>query len=186
MNGHSGSDRAEVAKCLAYLAAATGKQPTRETLEVYFELLADLSPEVLRQAARLAITHHQYATIPPVAKLREIAAEIQGKANGITAMEGLSGLRRLIRDHGGAYASPEDRAKARAKMPPVVSACLDAFGWDAFCSFENPEVLQAQWRMNWERVEKRHQQQAATPENLRIGGNRSARIDSSNFGRITN
>ena len=179
-----GSDRREVSLCLAYLAAATGKQVTREMVEVYYDLLSDLSPDVLMQCARMAVLHHKFATIPPVATLREIAAEIQGKTTELTAMEALQGVRKLINRFGGIYATPEDRQKAKGKMPSVVAACLDAFGWDAFCSSENPEVLQAQWRKNWDQVSSRETKQATRPDLMRINGDRGPRIDTQGFGQI--
>lgn len=157
----------EFAPLMAYLAAAAQKPAPAETVKVYFDLLNDIPVKVLEQAIRAAVVEHRYATIPPVATIREIASKIQGADHVMTAMESIAGARKLIGEAGGSHAGPEERSAAFAKMPPLVAACLRAFGWDNFCDSECRETLQAQWRMNWDAVAERQKRNAALPEDLR-------------------
>lgn len=154
-----------------------GKTATKEQVEVYFDLLNDIRADVLMEAARRAVMQHEFATIPPVATLRKIAAEIQGNVTGLSAMAALSGVRKLIREYGGAYADAEDMRKAMAKMPPQVAACVQAFGWMNLCESTNPDTLQAQWRMNWDATKEQFDKQAAT-----IGGMRLSVAEQSRLG----
>lgn len=156
----------EFSPLMAFLSAAVQKQVSAETVKVYFDLLNDIPIEILKQAVRAAVIEHQYATIPPVAKIRQIAAALT-RGPGMTAMESLAGVRRVVNQFGGGYASTEDREAAYRKMPPTVARCLQSFGWDRFCDSENPETLQAQWRMNWDQVQAREQRVEALPCDLR-------------------
>lgn len=75
----------EFAKVMAYIAAASQKPVSPETVEVYFDLLGDLDAEVLRSAAKEVVLNHEYATFPTVAALRKAAIEIQsGKSARLT------------------------------------------------------------------------------------------------------
>jgi hypothetical protein len=157
----------EFAPMLAYLAAAVQKPISLGTAKVYLDLLGDLPAKILEQAIRAAVIEHRYATIPPVAVIREIAAKIQGTTPTLTAMESLAGVRRLINDYGGIYATPDDRTAAYARMPRIVASCLKSFGWENFCDSENRETLQAQWRMNWDQIAERERSANVLPEDLR-------------------
>lgn len=161
---------------MAYLAAAVGKAPDKYTVQVYWDLLRDIPADTLAKAAKAAAAEHRYATFPPVALLRELSAKLTGRVSQMTAMEALHGVRRLVNRYGGEYATAEDRQAACAQMPATVAKCLQAFGWDRFCQSENPETLQAQWRMNWDQVSNRENKTAALPEDVRqaISGTRPA------------
>jgi hypothetical protein len=175
-----------VALCLAFMGTAVGKAPSKEQVEVYYELLRDIAFDVLMEACRRVIMQHKFSTLPTVATIREIAGQLTGTVSQLTAMEALQVVRRLISRHGGSYATKEDIAAAYAEMPPQVAACVTAFGWHAICDSDSPEVLQAQWRMTWDRVSARENEKAAmlgASRPVRIGGGRPV-LDTSRFGLI--
>jgi len=138
-----------------------------------------LSFDVLLRAAQVALMQHEYATIPPIALLRQLATE--QPTNRLTALESLDLARRAINHAGGSYATADDRAAALNHIPSEVAECLRAFGWDRICDSDQPEVLNGQWRRQWEESQARGERQRLIPP--RLGGGRPA-IDASRFGRI--
>lgn len=159
--------KAEFASIMAYLCAGVGKRPEAETTRVYFDCLGDLPASVLQDAARAAIVEHSYATLPPVAVVRQIATRLQQGERQLTAMEAIDAARRAINAAGGEYATADDRRAAYAGLPQTVADCLRSFGWDAFCQSSNRETLQAQWRLNWDAVAKREASERVLPEDIR-------------------
>lgn len=67
----------EFAKVMAYVAAATQKPVSPETVEVYYDLLGDLELGTFQAAAKRVVMEHKWATFPSVAELREAAIEMQ-------------------------------------------------------------------------------------------------------------
>jgi len=122
---------------------------------------------------------HEYATIPPIALLRRLATE--QPTSRLTALESLDLARRAINHAGGSYASADQRQAALNHIPSEVAECLRAFGWDRICDSDQPEVLNGQWRRQWEESQARGERQRLIPP--RLGGGRPA-IDASQFGRI--
>ncbi len=159
--------KAEFASIMAYLCAGVGKRPEAETTKVYFDCLGDLPASILQDAARAAMVQHNYATLPPVAVVRQIATRLQQGERQLTAMEAIDAARKAINAAGGEYATADDRRAAYASLPATVADCLRSFGWDAFCQSESRETLQAQWRMNWDAVAKREQSERVLPEEIR-------------------
>jgi len=138
-----------------------------------------LSFDVLLRAAELSLMEHEYATIPSIALLRRLATE--QPTNRLTALEALDLARRAINHAGGSYASADQRQAALNHIPSEVAECLRAFGWDRICDSDQPEVLNGQWRRQWEESQARGERQRLIPP--RLGGGRPA-IDASRFGRI--
>jgi len=67
--------RQEFAAVMAYLAAGCGKALSEDALNVYFDLLRDLSIGVLQVAAQRALLEGQYPVFPSVGTLRQLAVE---------------------------------------------------------------------------------------------------------------
>jgi hypothetical protein len=166
-------------KVMAVLQAGTQKTASPQTIKVYHRCLSDLSFDVLLRAAELSLLQHEYATIPSIALLRKLATE--QPTSRLTALEALDLARRAINHAGGSYATADDRAAALNHIPSEVAECLRAFGWDRICDSDQPEVLNGQWRRQWEESQARGERQRLIP--LRLGGGRPA-IDASQFGRI--
>ena len=166
-------------KVMAVLQAGTQKTASPQTIKVYHRCLSDLSFDVLLRAAELSLMEHEYATIPSIALLRRLATE--QPTNRLTALEALDLARRAINHAGGSYASADQRQAALNHIPSEVAECLRAFGWDRICDSDQPEVLNGQWRRQWEESQARGERQRLIPP--RLGGGRPA-IDASRFGRI--
>jgi hypothetical protein len=166
-------------KVMAVLQAGTQKMASPQTIKVYHRCLSDLPFDVLLRAAELSSLQHEYATIPSIALLRKLATE--QPTSRLTALEALDLARRAINHAGGSYASADQRQAALNHIPSEVAECLRAFGWDRICDSDSPEVLNGQWRRQWEESQARGERQRLIPP--RLGGGRPA-IDASRFGRI--
>lgn len=166
-------------RVMAVLQAGTQKMASPQTIKVYHRCLSDLPFDVLLRAAELSLMQHEYATIPPIALLRKLATE--QPTSRLTALEALDLARRAINHAGGSYASAGQRQAALNHIPSEVAECLRAFGWDRICDSDTPEVLNGQWRRQWEESQARGERQRLIPP--RLGGGRPA-IDASRFGRI--
>ena len=166
-------------KVMAVLQAGTQKMASPQTIKVYHRCLSDLPFDALLRAAELSLMQHEYATIPSIALLRKLATE--QPTSRLTALEALDLARRAINHAGGSYASADQRQAALNHIPSEVAECLRAFGWDRICDNDQPEVLNGQWRRQWEESQARGERQRLIPP--RLGGGRPA-IDASQFGRI--
>jgi len=151
---------------MAVLQAGTQKTASPQTIKVYHRCLSDLSFDVLLRAAELSLMQHEYATIPSIALIRKLATE--QPTSRLTALEALDLARRAINHAGGSYATADDRAAALNHIPSEVAECLRAFGWDRICDSDQPEVLNGQWRRQWEESQARGDRQRLIPP--RLGG----------------
>jgi hypothetical protein len=167
-------------KVMAVLQAGTQKMASPQTIKVYHRCLSDLPFDVLLRAAELSLLQHEYATIPSIALLRKLATE--QPTSRLTALEALDLARRAINHAGGSYASADQRQAALNHIPSEVAECLRAFGWDRICDSDQPEVLNGQWRRQWEESQARGDRQRLIPP--RLGGGTRPAIDASQFGRI--
>jgi len=167
-------------RVMAVLQAGTQKTATPQTIKVYHRCLSDLPFDALLRAAELSLMQHEYATIPSIALLRKLATE--QPTSRLTALEALDLARRAINHAGGSYASADQRQAALNHIPSEVAECLRAFGWDRICDSDQPEVLNGQWRRQWEESQARGDRQRLIPP--RLGGGTRPAIDASHFGRI--
>ncbi len=67
--------RSEFAKTAAYVGTATGKPLSPEGMEVYFDMLKDLPPDVFLIGAKRVLVEHKWATFPSIAELRSAAVD---------------------------------------------------------------------------------------------------------------
>lgn len=88
----------DFAACMAYLSAAVQKPCSKETVEVYFDLLQDLPLGVLQTACKQVALLHQWATFPSVAEVRQAALEVQQGA-GPSASEAWACAQRVARSY---------------------------------------------------------------------------------------
>jgi hypothetical protein len=146
-------DRETFAKGMAFLQSAVQVTAPEPTLNAYWHLLRDLSPEVWQQAVLAAAASHQYHTLPPVAEIRRHA---QAAVNGIgpTWEEAFAVACRAVSRAGGSYASPEQRQKVLSAMPGLLGEMTCRF-WSTICRSEDGGVLRGQWRQAWEAAEQR-------------------------------
>ena len=146
-------DRETFARGMAFLQAAVQVTAPEATLNAYWHLLRDLSPEVWQSAVLAAAASHQYHTLPPVAEIRRHA---QAAVNGIgpTWEEGFTVACRAVTQAGGTYATPEQRQAVLSAMPGLLGELTGRF-WSMICRSEDAGVLRGQWRQAWEAAERR-------------------------------
>ncbi len=146
-------DRETFGRGMAFLQAAVQVTAPEATLNAYWHLLRDLSPEVWQQAVLAAAASHQYHTLPPVAEIRRHA---QAAVNGIgpTWEEAFVVACRAVSRAGGGYATPEQRQEVLSVMPGLLGEMTGRF-WSTICRSEDAGVLRAQWRQAWEAAEQK-------------------------------
>lgn len=158
-------DRETFAKGMAFLQAAVQVTAPEATLNAYWHLVKDLSPEVWQQAVLAAAASHQYHTLPPVAEIRRHAqAAIEGI--GPTWEEAFTVACRAVRQAGGNYATPEQRQEVLSKMPGLLGEMTGRF-WKTICHSEESSVLRGQWRQAWEATEQRRAEVDRLPPAVR-------------------
>lgn len=159
--------RHEFASVMAYIAAGIGKAVTKETVDVYFDLLGDLPAPAFRAAAKRVLLEHKWANFPSVAELREAAAlTMQGEISSLSpaeawhlAWEAVKGI------------DPEVEGtleRACSGLPPIVFEAMRAFGINSLCFGRDPVgVVRAQFIKIYEQLAAREQRQALLPSALR-------------------
>lgn len=106
-------------KCMAVLISGMGKTMTRETVSVYHEMLKDLPLESLKNAVKMALCEHEYATIPSIATLRRLATEQPDSSGWAMACRKVHQAARL------AFYEPE---RARKILDERSLAAVEAIG----------------------------------------------------------
>jgi hypothetical protein len=161
--------REEFGKVVAYIATAIDKELSKDRLKVYFDLLGDLSFEVLLTAARRVVLEHPWATFPSVAELRSAAAEtIQAQVSATSPAEAWSlawaATARIDPESEGSF----ERAVEKLKVPPLVVEAMRAFGVQALCYGKEPVgVVRGQFMDIYEQLLARDKRRALMPGPLK-------------------
>ena len=80
-------NREQFADVMMYLAHGSNQNPSKELMEVYYDLLRDLPLDVLHEAARRALLHMRTPMFPAVGLIRQYAERIfQEQAEEIRRM----------------------------------------------------------------------------------------------------
>lgn len=130
-------DRNKFIAIMAYVTAGVQQSLSEAGLHVYLDCLGDLSEEVLWTAAKRAVMVHKYATFPPVALLRELAAEASKPVGEVGAHEAWKlayraacsidpGNNSVYQAEGKLWDSQV--AYRMAKLPPLVAEAVLRFG----------------------------------------------------------
>ena len=181
-------EKLDFAKLIAFLEAGCGcKAATEMQNEVYFDLLRDLPLAALQAAAKRALLAHRYPTLPPVGMLREYAMElIDGQAP--THGEAFDLVMTAVRRFG--------YMQETAGLESLDLLCRRAVramgGWQAMCEapIDERSTTRAQFRMAYDALSDRDQDQRNLPESIRptsrIGADarRIVNQTAGNFGRI--
>lgn len=173
--------RDEFAPMVGLMAAATHAEVTRETVEVYFDLLNDLPANLVRAAIRQAVLEQDYPTLPPVGKIRKLAVSFAGPP-AIPGPEawnlflaavrrfGSGRRRRLVK---GELIEFDASEQGLATLPPVVAHAARCFGWQRLCdtSAEHMGIAERDFLQSYGTLEKRDEQQAIMPPSVRAIAN---------------
>ena len=131
--------RAEFGSIMAYIAAGCQFPLSKEAAEVYFDLLGDLPQKALMIAAKRAVLHHVYRSFPPVALLREFGVDaMRGEVKAMTGGEAWAIATKAC---GSTDVDVQgSRERAFAKVPEIVKAAVDRFGFMALYNLPNNAV----------------------------------------------
>jgi len=149
------ADERDVAAVVAMIGAAyPGFEPTEQTVEVYFQTLRDLAPDLLKTAALHSIAEPGRRFAPSVGELRGAAAEIQRRAANVPAsyqawQETLEAIRRV-----GSYHPQPEFSHA------LVGQTVRALGWTALCRSENMAADRARFIEAYQQLQARAEAEA--------------------------
>lgn len=163
---------------MAYLSAAIGKPLSKESSEVYFDLLGDLPVDILKTSVKRVALEHKWASFPSVAELREAAALTQRQVvtdiSPAEAWQRAWAVARLID-----LDIPGSAERHLAKLPPLVLAAVQAFGLPALCYGKEPVgVVRGQFLKIYEQLLAGAQREALLPKSVRksIAGHKPAAL----------
>jgi hypothetical protein len=100
--------------------------------------------DILRLAVQRTLLEHAISTIPTIAEIRKIAAEIQHGPQR-TAAEAFSLARKAIGSFG--YLQ---KAKGLASLPPDVADVMRHL-WESWCESETEDAIRARFLQAWDR-----------------------------------
>lgn len=145
-------DKREFVKIMAFLSAGCGKAASKEVIAVYYDLLCDLPVEVLQNAARAVLIEHIYATLPPVALIRQIAINSMAKPEDkMLPIEAWGLVRWCVSRFGWSGGH-----KAMPHLPPLVRQVVNCLGWDALCGSTEFEVNRIHFMRAFESMASRN------------------------------
>jgi hypothetical protein len=150
---------------MAYISAAIKKPIPSETQLTYFDLLQDLSYEVLMTATRRVILEHRWPTPPSVAELRQAAIETnQGKTHELSESEAWDIAWQIVRNTDPEVGGSFDLACRKAKASSLVIVAVKTMGLHALCYGEEPVgVVRGQFMKVYSQLAARERRLAILP-----------------------
>ena len=157
----------EFTAIMAYLEAGSKCALSKESANVYFDLLGDLPASALQLGARRVLLEHPWATFPSIAELRQAAVlTMQGKVSDLSPGEAWA----LAWKEVGRIDPelPHTMEKSRAKLPPLVWEAMLAMGLNDLCyGKETPaSVMRGQFMKVYQTLSEREQRRAVLPFQL--------------------
>lgn len=150
-------NRKEFLKVFSYLTAAIEKQPSKETIEVYYDMLRELDADLAMAAVKKVIAQEQYPVLPTIGKIMTAARDLCNM-NRLTPGEAWGKVQRVIGHHG--YYG---EAEAVAELPAEVAEVVKWMGWADLCHSEKPDVIRAQFMRMYETQEARQREMEMLP-----------------------
>lgn len=143
-------EKHEFITAMAVMEAGSGKSfKDANQLDVYFDLLKDLTVGQLQAGVKRALVEHEFSTLPSIALLRRLALE--ESPTGAWAVE-WAAVVKGVRCYGfyqksQAYQTFSDRTR---------TAIEAVGGWNVVCDCEvtNMSILGGQFRKAWESLEQ--------------------------------
>lgn len=152
--------RKEFAVIFGKLQAGCGMKdpPSKQTADVYFDVLRDLSFADCEAAVVAVLMDHIYPTLPPAGAVRKAALGI-GKDDTL-GVEAFEQFRRAVRQFG-----RDKQVAGLSALAPRVARAASLFGWQRLC--ETPDAMigiaQRDFLSLWETVSERDDKLAALP-----------------------
>lgn len=157
--------RDEFFKGYAYLRAGVDnpREVSKETLEVWFDVLRDLTFEQFKTGCRRFL-QQEASAFPTVAQIRRFAVESdQGQLD--TAQAAFETLRKAVRSFG-----RDMKARGLASLDPLTRKALEGCGgWEWACelTIENRQAFYAQFRNSFQAASEQVNQQRVLTEDVR-------------------
>lgn len=157
--------RTEFAKIMAYIDAATGKPLTSQALEVYFDLLGDLSYQVLLAGSKRILCERVWANFPQVGELRAAAVDaMQGQISALSPAQAWAIGWGIVKDTDPDVEGSFGRACRRKQAPAIVVETINAMGLPSLCDkSESVSVVRSQFLKFFEQLAARDRRRALLP-----------------------
>lgn len=158
--------KSEFLRVVAYLTAATGKALTKDSVDVYFDLLGDLPLDAFQLAAKQVALEHKWATFPSVAELRSAATNVMVGSDMISSAEAWQ----LAWRAAGRIDLDMDGSLQRAceGLPSLVVEAMRCYGISSLCYGDDPiGVVRSQFIKIFDQLAERTRRSALLPASLK-------------------
>jgi len=152
----------EFAKMMSFVMAAIEKKPSKQTIEVYYEMLKDLPFDLAFAAAKKVIAQDEYPVLPTIGKLRKAAQDLC-YMDKLSAPEAWGRVLQAVRRHG-SYGEEE----ALQELPPEIALVVKWMGWREICFSNSPDVVRAQFMRMYETQILRQKEIDFLPEGVKV------------------
>ena len=144
----------DVAEIVAIISAAYPNfNPTKHTVEVYYQTLKDIPTDLLRSATLQAISENGRKFAPSVGELRGTVADIQRAVSGTpTSYQAWQEVQRQMVETG-SYGEPE-------WSHPLVAETVRVLGWRNLCLSEHQVADRARVVQAYEQLSRRYEIEA--------------------------
>ncbi len=137
---------AKIVEILGVLAAAYPNFNLQtQTIQVYRQMLADLDPDLLEQAAKAHLATHPF--FPTVAELRENAGKLVERATATPSSAGAWGE---VLDKIHRYGNTLYGGTVPEFSSPLIARVVGYFGWNELCLSENLTADRARFLQAYE------------------------------------
>lgn len=155
--------RNEFATAMAVLAAGCNKPFTKDQAEVYYSLLGDLPLDVFQLAVKRALLEHVWASLPSIAELRQLAAEIQAPKRR-HALDAFGLAHKAIRCYG--LPIGDDPNRGLLSLPEDVRRFVAPM-WNSWCESDNWDVIRAHFLTHWDKQEAAEKRERILPTDIK-------------------
>jgi len=148
------ADEKDIAGIVALIGAAYPNfAPTEHTVEVYYQTLRDIPPDLLKTATLDCIAEAGRKFAPSVGELRGAVADIQRAVSGMPgSYQAWEEVRRAMVDIG-FYHQPEF-------SHPLIADTVRTLGWRNLCLSENQVADRARFIQAYEQLQQRAENDA--------------------------
>lgn len=160
-------DRAEFARAMYWLGTACGQvrpdgkpRVTREQIECYYELLADVPADALWVAVKQTAAEHEYGGLPPAGVIRRVAVDLFLPEQP-SALEAWEMVRRVSARLHRTMTADESRS-AKAHLPERVRRAAERIGWHAIVNGD-ADVVRSNFIRGWDEETRTMRRRAMVP-----------------------
>lgn len=155
-------DKQEVTRLLMLAASnfpSLQEKDLRPTAVLWEKMLSDLPYQQAEMALIRVLSSAKF--FPTVADIRE-AVVSNNNAGQLNHVEAWEEAQRAVRNYG-----TYREAEALASLSPETRKVIKGIGWKSFCGSEDAEILRGQFRMMFETMQSRSNEEAKLPQGLR-------------------